>query len=213
MADRGFLGVSATDTATLAGAYPQTCRRRYEATPVQAPFRHEVGVRILVGALVRWGARHNLAVRPLLSFWRGHGYKSILRLRRGARRAEEALQGMAYVRIEDGDRGLAPKGPVGPLWGGPLMDEDFVNALRPRDDMPAAVSQIVERWREEATAPPLFYTTDEVARALRIPAPPMQRTLRSLHEAGFQATRTTFDPKGFRTDAAWAEICRVLKAS
>lgn len=211
VAPRGFLGVTATDTATLAGTYPQTCWRRYGATPVRAPFRHEVGVRILVGALVRWGARHDLAVRPLLAFWHGHGYKAILRVRRGARRAEEALRQMAHVRVEEGERVVGPVGPFGPLWGGPLMDGDLMASLQPSEGMPASVGRALERWREEAGAPPLFYTTDEVARAFRMPAPPMQRVLTSLRDAGYQASRTSFDPKGFKTDARWEEIRGVLQ--
>lgn len=91
------------------------------------------------------------------------------------------------------------------------MDADLLAALQPAGEMPAAVSKALERWREEAAAPPLFYTTDEVSRALHAPAPPMRRTLDALREAGHQATRTSFHPKGFRTDAGWREVLRALR--
>ncbi len=211
---RGFLAVTATDTAALAGTYPRTCMRRYGAMPIRAPFRHEAGLRILVGAIVRSAARADLAARPLLAFWREHYYKAFLEVSPGARRADEALSLMGYV-VHDptGPRAISSEGDVGPLWIGPLHQRDVLKRIRSRKYVPAAVDQYLEVWREEADAPPLFYTTDEVARAVRVQAPALRDVLRRLKEAGLESSRTTFHPKGFKTNATWQDLVRLFQPS
>jgi tRNA (guanine26-N2/guanine27-N2)-dimethyltransferase len=210
---RGFLALTATDTAALAGTYPRVCLRRYGARPLRAPISHEVGVRILAGYVVRTAAKYDMAARPLLCFWREHYYKAFFDVLPGARRADESISKLAYVRYDPGGpRDVVPQGPIGPLWAGPLHDAVIISSMRPRDYMPQAVSRYVEVWGQEALAPPLFYTTDELASRFRMQAPSMKRVIGILRDAGFTACRTTFHPKGFKTDAPWDELVRLLGA-
>lgn len=211
LAPRGTLALTATDTAPLAGTYPRTCRRRYGATSLKGPYGHEVGLRILAGFVVRAGARYDLAVRPLLCLWRGHFYKAFFAVQRGARRADEALEALRFVRVEDGERTLDGEGQAGPLWGGPLHDASLLARMEPREHMPGTVATLLDRWREEAEAPPLFYTTDEVASRLRRSPPPLRRAIEALEAAGFAASRTHLHPKGFKTDAPWEAILDLLR--
>ncbi len=211
LAPRGFLGVTATDTAPLAGTFPRTCLRRYGATSVKAPFSHEVGLRILVGFIVRSAAKYDLAARPVLTLWGGHYYRAYLEVTRGARRADEALRQIGQVAYTtNGNRGIAAKGAVGPLWTGNLHDVELLKCMTSMTYMPATVSNYREVLMEEATAPALFYTTDEVASSLRISPPPLDKVLDNLKDAGFEAARTTLNPKGFRTTASWDEVQRIL---
>ncbi|MFQ5918772.1 MAG: hypothetical protein ACE5I4_01840 [Thermoplasmata archaeon] len=208
----GYLAITATDTAPLAGTYPKTCRRRYGANPLRGPFRHEVGVRILAGFVVRTGARLELAVRPVLSMWRGHYYKLFFRVRSGARRADAALAQLGYIRSPEGkDRFLGPEGVAGPLWGGPLHDRDLLGEVHVPEHMPVSLDRLLEMWRGEAAAPPLFYTTDEAAHDLRVSPPSLAETQRKLSQAGFTFARTSFHPKGFKTDAPWEDVLRLLR--
>ena len=211
LSPRGFLALTATDTAPLAGTYPRTCRRRYGATPLKAPYGHEVGLRILAGFVVRAGARYDLGVRPLLLFWRGHFYKAFFAVQRGAQRADAALDALRFVRAGGGERRLDREGEAGPLWGGPLHEAALLDRMEARDHMPGTVADLLDRWREEAEAPPLFYTTDEVASRLKRSPPPLRRALAVLGEAGFAARRTHVHPKGFKTDAPWGAILDLFR--
>ncbi|MFQ5838987.1 MAG: tRNA (guanine(10)-N(2))-dimethyltransferase, partial [Thermoplasmata archaeon] len=204
---KGFLGVTATDAAALAGTYPRTCLRRYGTVSIKAPFSHEAGLRILAGYIVRTAAKYDMAARPLLSLWREHYYRAYFELLRGARRADDAVRELGYVHYQPrGPRGIEPRGEVGPLWKGPLYDDELLGRMRARDYMPRDVSRYLEMWQAESRAPPLFYTTDEVASRLRIQAPSMKRVLGRLSDAGFVACRTSFHPKGFKTTASWDEV-------
>lgn len=208
---RGTLGLTATDTATLAGTYPRTCARRYGARPLRAPIGHEVAVRILLGAVVRTAARHDLAARPRLAFWREHYYKVFLEIHRGARRADRALDQIGYVAYTPGgERAFVEEGPIGPLWTGLLHDPALLEEMRIRDYLPAAVGRAHARWSEEAGAPGLFYTTDEVGHALHRSPPAMGAALEALHAQGFSAVRTAFHPKGLKTEATWAELLKAM---
>ncbi|MFQ5908730.1 MAG: tRNA (guanine-N2)-dimethyltransferase [Thermoplasmata archaeon] len=210
----GYLAITATDTAPLAGTYPKTCRRRYDARPVAGPIRHEVGVRILAGFVVRSAARLEMAARPLLSMWRGHFYRLYFHVRLGARRADAALGQLGYVDFPDKkERLVGSAGEAGPLWVGPLHDASLLGRMSPPEYMPPLVDRLLEIWREEAEAPPLFYTTDEVAHHLRVSPPSLAETLRRLAGGGFEGRRTSFDPKGFKTNASWEDVLRLLRSS
>ncbi|MEE9236375.1 MAG: tRNA (guanine(26)-N(2))-dimethyltransferase [Thermoplasmata archaeon] len=214
LSPRGLLAITATDTAALAGNYPRTCLRRYGAVSVRSPFSHEVGLRILVGSIVRSAGRYDLAARPLLAFWREHYYKVFFEITSGARRSDEAVSHLGYAEYQPrGIRTMSSDGQIGPLWTGPLCELALLESFKPQDYMPAVVNRYIEIWQEEAVAPPLLYTTDEVASVLHIPAPPLHRVLETLREAGFEASRTTFHPKGFKTSADWEELYRLLGPS
>lgn len=209
---RGFLGLTATDTAPLAGTYPRVCRRRYGATPWKGPAGHEVGLRILAGNVVRIAARYDLAARPILSLWREHYYKQFFAVRRGARRADAALASVARIRWErPGPPVVDSGGPIGPLWTGPVHDPAVLDRMEVPDYMPGAVARLLDLFREEAETPPLFSTTDELASRAGISPPPLRPLIERLKEGGHSACRTSFHPKGLKTDAPWDEVVRLAK--
>jgi tRNA (guanine26-N2/guanine27-N2)-dimethyltransferase len=170
-----------------------------------------VGLRILAGCVVRTAAKYDLAARPLLSFWRDHCYKQFFEVRPGARRADAALATLGFVQPQEGGPPrIAAEGPVGPLWAGPLHDGDLLRQMKLADHLPAEMGRLLELWRVEADAPPLFFTTDMVGRRLRISPPPLRRALQALREGGYQAVPTSLHPKGVRTDAPWEEVLSLL---
>jgi hypothetical protein len=57
---------------------------------------------------------------------------------------------------------------------------------------------------------PFYYTIDEVGSALKVSPPPMRRILERLVQQGFRASRTSFRPTGFKTNASMEEIKRLL---
>lgn len=57
---------------------------------------------------------------------------------------------------------------------------------------------------------PFYYTIDEVGSALKVSPPPMRRILEQLIQQGFRASRTSFRPTGFKTNASMEEIKRLL---
>ena len=97
---------------------------------------------------------------------------------------------------------------AGPLWAGALFDGAFLEKLAtPREIAEKKdVAKLVSIWRKEAEAPPLYYTTGEIARLFHVEPPAIEDAVSALNENGFFACRTHFDPTGFKTDASFGAI-------
>lgn len=207
----GILAVTATDTATLNGVYPEACRRRYDARPMKAPFSKELALRLLAGAVVRTAARHDRAASPILCYARDHYVRLHLRIEDGAQKADNALGRMGYAWTDGKERGVAAKRPAdakwaGPLWTGPFVEGATVDAVlteaRTRG-FGRDVEKLLVRLVEEAEAPALFVTMAEIGRAGVDPLPRIDGLVDDLRAAGHAASRTHFDPQGVKTDAEW----------
>jgi len=215
---RGYLGVTATDKAPLSGVYPKACFRKYLGRPIRTEYSPEVGLRILIGFCVRSAAKHELGANPLVSFSCQHYFRIYLRMEQGANKADEALKNIGYVCHDKatGER-LCSESPIpeylnaGPLWMGPLLDERTVSELKSRPYIDESVRKMVEIWKEEVRAPPLYYTTDELAKMLKISPPPLGDLIEKLRAQGHFASRTHFIPTGLKTNATMKELKGLLK--
>lgn len=222
----GLVCATATDTGALAGAFPRACRRRYDARHGLncAPWKAEVGLRILGGSLTRAAARHDRAAIPVLSVAHGHWMRAVARVTDSKRGGDEALARLGDA-WQDGD-GLGHVGPLGaapagapsagPLWTGPLHGAALL------DGMTAAMSgkelargeevrALLGLLRGEATAPAFWVVPDRHQKALG-PPPRRDALLERLGAAGFAAARSHLDPQGVRTDAGLADLRRVWRA-
>ncbi len=214
----GILAVTATDTAALAGSYPDACRRKYDADPLPISTRHEVGLRILVGHCARTAGNHELGVRPLLSHSTDHYYRTYLEIRKGQNATEASLDNMGYYsanpttlenrlnRERDDELNVA-----GPLWIGKLWDGDFIGSLRPRLYMSAKTSNTLELIKRESEIDFPFYSSDELASKLGVLTPSIKKIYELMTENGFSFSPTHLDPKGFRTNAPIEEITSIFK--
>lgn len=216
LSGHGTIAVTATDTASLTGSAPNPCRRRYDARPFHGQGMHEAALRILAGAVVRQGARHERALTPVLAHATDHYVRVYLQSDTGARRIDEALDHLGFaVEEADGTRRVVPvehgvpsdaAAWGGPLWGGPLHDKDLIDKLGQRleahpqlDERP--LTRFFDRAGPESDAPPLYYEIGELARVARCGPPRLDVLLDALHAAGFQAARSHASDTGIKTDA------------
>jgi tRNA (guanine26-N2/guanine27-N2)-dimethyltransferase len=217
----GLLCVTATDTGALAGTYPRVCRRRYDAHHGlhAAPWRAEVGLRVLAGAVVRAAARFDRVAVPVLSLQNGHWMRVVARVEDGRKDADAALRRLADAVLEPetgSGRFLAPgearpkSAWAGPLWSGPLHDAEMAQAL-----LAARAAQQVARAREvdallplliQESAAPAFWVVPDRLQASLGPPPRRDRLLVRLAAAGHAASRSHLDPQGVRTDATLAAL-------
>lgn len=214
----GLVCATATDTGALAGAFPRACQRRYAAHHGlnAAPWRSEVGLRILAGALVRSAARFDRAATPVLCVSHGHWMRVVARVEDSKRGGDAAFRQLGDAWL--GPEGLPAAGPraagdgpwAGPLWTGPLHEPGLVDAMAQATvgktlARPDEVSALLTLLRGEADAPPFWVVPDLLQKAL---GPPPRRAvlMERLSKAGLRAARTHLDPQGVRTDAALADL-------
>lgn len=225
--DRGILGITATDATALAGVYPKVCRRRYLATPMHNELMHEVALRILAASAVRHAAKHEVALTPVVSHATDHYYRVSLAARRGASRADEALekvgvvafcQECAYRGFDDSERCPACGAPVdsaGPVWTGPLVDKDAIGAMLSRaEDFPLAhadSARLLDLLAQEADAPPLFYDLHEMGSRARVGSPRTEAVLDALRASGHKVAPVHFNGLAVRTDASAREMLDIVR--
>lgn len=219
---RGVLAVTATDTGVLCGAYRHACLRKYLAEPIRGELCHEAGLRILIGAVVRYAAKYDLGVEVLLAYYRDHYFRAFLRLKSGAKKADRSIERLGYLWQDETGRfryeeSFLPResGAYGPLWLGPLKNQEFVEdmlklaenlALAHRKTLP-----FLETISEELDVP-FHYDTHALARRHNLQVRKLADIIETLRERGYRATRTHFSPKAIKTDAPFEEVLDVLKS-
>ena len=221
---KGFIGVTATDTAALSGVYPGTCVRRYLARPLRGYLCHEVGLRILAGYVVRMAAKYDLGVSPVLSHFTRHYMRLYLMLGRGVSLAKESLGNMGFIYFCNSCKSFSfeqaevPSKSVcgcgcrlrhaGPLWLGSLNDKSILSKMQSfseRDDEKKLLSLLQCELDE-----PFFYDVHRVSSDLSVSSPKIDVVLERLRNQGFTASRTHFNPVGVKTDASLDVVKKTL---
>ncbi len=224
-----LLCITATDTAPLCGAHKKAGVRNYAAVPLKTEYYPEMGVRILMGAVARALAKHDKAMKPLLSYASAHYVRLFAAVKKDLKAADDCLENMGFVShcFNCGARewryGLAvhlpEKCPVcghatslaGPLWLGRLHDGEFcegvIEEIKRREFK--GVEKLVVSCRDELDIP-MHYDYHKLCKRLGITAMPTDELVLALREEGFQASRTHFSGVSFKTDAGIEEIKGVV---
>jgi len=224
---RNLLCVTATDTAPLCGAHFQSGVRSYSAVPRNTEYHAEMGVRVLLSALARTGARYDVAVTPLLTHATNHYVRTYLELDRGATVADAAIDELGYIYHcehclrRDTEYGLVADPPescpdctngvqtAGPVWLGPTRERQFVERVADAvtDDLGTAgraldlLGTIAGELDE-----PTHYDQHRLCKRWGRPAPAMDEFLEELRAAGYDASRTHYGGTTFETTASVAEV-------
>ncbi|ASJ00508.1 tRNA (guanine(10)-N(2))-dimethyltransferase [Thermococcus gorgonarius] len=218
---RGFLGVTATDTGVLCGAYRNACLRKYLAVPIRGELCHEAGLRILIGLVARYAAKYDLGVKVLLAYYRDHYFRVFLGLKSGARKADESLSNIGYLWQDKSgkfwySREFLPSesNAYGPLWLGELKDDDFMNSLlKKSQEVVLASNKTLEfiRLLSDELDVPFHYDTHAIARRHGLEVRKLAVIMEKLEKMGYRVTRTHFSPTSIKTDAPFDAVLDALR--
>ncbi len=197
---------------------------------MRTEYCHELAVRLLAGALVRGAAKHEIGVQIVFSH-STYNYARIYAIARyGAKKADDSLQKMGYILHcfncfhRETSVGVTPTvkhscpacgskiSIAGPLWIGELWARDFCTSMlklaagKKLNDQ-TMILKLLSTVEDEINAPVTYYVMDKICDKLGLPVPPLAKAIEALEKAGFQATRTHFNSKAFRTDAP-AEVVK-----
>lgn len=214
----GYLAVTATDTAPLAGAHRAKCERRYGARPLRGPMCHEMALRILIGFIAREAAKFDKGIIPMLSFSIDHYVRTYVQMKNGAAAADDSLSQLVYVAYdpETLERSVSKtpdeKHCYGPVWGGKLFDRDLLNRMSPEgmaDERRCA--RMLKIWREELDSNPYMYDMSEVASNVKVSTPRYDEFMEALSKEG-RSSPTHMSPTGFKTDVPVERIKEIFRA-
>ncbi len=224
---RNLLCITATDTAPLCGAHFHSGVRSYSAIPRNTEYHAEMGVRILISALVRTAARYDVAATPILTHATKHYVRTYLELDRGATAANDAIDWLGHIYHcehclhRETEQGLLADPPAecpncgygiqtaGPVWLGPTCDDEFVLAVRDAvsEEMGTADRAVdLLATLEDELPVPTHYDQHRLCKRWERSAPAMDDFLAALRDAGYEASRTHYGGTTFKTTASVAEI-------
>lgn len=198
---KGIIGITATDTAALAGTYEKACKRKYWAIPIRNELKHEMALRILIRKCQLIAAQYEKALIPVLSYFKDHYYKVFLKCIHKKSEADKVLLKHRYWNEK------------GPLWTGQLYEEETVKK---------ALENCSEEWKESYKLIKTIYEELEVdvfgfidlhafSKEYKIEKVPANKeVVKAIEEKGFIARRTHISNKGIKTNMPFEEVKDVI---
>ncbi|MGE0015097.1 MAG: N2,N2-dimethylguanosine tRNA methyltransferase [Candidatus Methanomethylophilaceae archaeon] len=216
---KGILGITATDTAPLAGAHSAKCRRRYQSEPVRGYMCHEGGLRILMCTIARELAKFDRGMAPMLSFSADHYYRTYVRVTEGAKAADRTLSQLGYMRYDTKtmERSISSRPDemhrLGPFWTGNLHDPVVLNGMSPEGMADERrCRKMLDLWRGEIDSEVFVYDLSELSSHIKMSPPKIEVMIDALCQYG-RASRTHISPTSFKTDLPLNEIVDVYRSS
>ena len=200
----GILAVTATDTAALAGTFPEACLRKYWAMPQRGSVQHEIGLRILIRKIQLIGAQYEKALIPIFSYSKEHYLRAFLQCTKGKKFVDGILRNHGMF------------GDAGPLWLGNLWDISSVKKMGsfPQKNFSKEFRPFIETIGKEASIPSVgFFDVHKVCEKFRLSAVPRTESiLEAIRNKGHAAARTHFNDDGIRTTMALENFEKVIKS-
>ncbi len=203
---KGILAITATDTAPLAGAQVGKCRRRYQSEPIRGYMCHEGGLRILMCNIAKELAKFDRGMKPLLSFYADHYFRTYVQVEEGANATDRSLEQIGYMQYDPKtlNRSIS-KMPdkehnKGPFWLGNLHDKQLLENMHPRDTAEEKrCVKMLDLWKNELDSEVFLYDISELSSFTKMSPPRMNDMMEALNEIG-NATMTHMSPTSFKTD-------------
>ncbi|MCL1811728.1 MAG: tRNA (guanine(26)-N(2))-dimethyltransferase [Methanomassiliicoccaceae archaeon] len=214
---KGIIAITATDTAPLAGAQAGKCRRRYQSEPIRGYMCHEGGLRILMCSIAKELAKFDRGMRPLLSFYADHYFRTYVQVEEGAAATDRSLEQIGFMRydaktLERSVSACRDKDhDKGPFWLGPLYDKGLLarmNAAGMEDERRCV--KMLGLWRNELDEEPFLYDVSELSSFAKMSPPKIEDLIEALNEVG-KAAPSHMSPTSFKTDLKTKEVISIYK--
>ena len=209
---KGILAITATDTAPLAGAHAPKCRRRYQSEPVRGYMCHEGGLRILMCSIARELAKFDRGMKPLLSFYADHYFRTYIQIEEGAEKADRMMDQLGYMEynMETLERSTSKHydsiHKYGPFWLGPLHDQEFVSRM---DATGMAAEKrcrkYLDLWKNELDTEVFVYDMSELSSYIKKSPAKLADFIELLNAHG-KASPTHICPTSFKTDLPLKDV-------
>ncbi len=192
----GYLGITATDLSALTGSAPMKTRRRYNAFIVNDRLRHESGIRLLMSYVAGRAAALDRYIIPILSFWKSHYYRIIVRVKNGTGEADKMLENIGQTNKYSELSPIYRDIPEGPMWKSVLNSVEVVQAIAARsfEYLDNNSVELMNRLGDEDKMF-LFYELTDFASHFKRNLPKLEELMSEMSaETGEKVFRTHFSP-------------------
>ena len=102
---------------------------------------------------------------------------------------------------------------AGPLWIGKLFNKEFVQSMLeeiPNYLVDKRCEKTLEKCILESDMPGTYFTLDEIASKAKVAPMGLDKIIKKLEKEGYQASPTSLNPTGFRTNCTIDNICKLF---
>ena len=219
----GLLSVTATDLQVLHGLFNNAAKRRYYGVPIKTKFSNEIAIRLIIGCIHLISSRLDITVQPKFVDNDMHYYRVYLKILNKPEQ-EDRMGFIIYCR-QCGMRKTVKsivnecelcKGKIetaGPLWIDKIFDKDFVATMKDQVNnltVNKKCDVILEKCYDESDLQPTYFTLDEIASRMKSAPLKLDTAIQKLQDSGFNASRTSLNPTGFRTNCQINDILKIF---
>jgi tRNA (guanine26-N2/guanine27-N2)-dimethyltransferase len=234
--DGGLISITATDTTVLCGVYPVVCHRRYYGRSLNTHYTNEIALRLVLSLIALTAARLNLAIEPVFVHANLHYLRIYVKVLVSSSKANKVYDNIGYLRhcFKCGNRNVVKRHDIsevceicgnnfsvaGQLWINRLFDKNFIGKSISHQSVNDGIQAMKEMDRcqklfsiclDELDDIPYYFRGDDIASKLRINPYPLQTVVDKLSSSGYRASKTSFNPSAFKTNARINEILDVLR--
>ena len=220
----GLLSVTATDLQVLHGLFNNAAKRRYYGVPIKTKFSNEIAIRLIIGCIYLISSRLDITIQPKFVDNDMHYYRVYLKILNKPEQ-EDRMGFIIYCRqcgMRKSVKNIVSecefcKGKIeaaGPLWIDKIFDKDFVAKMK--DEVKNITVNkkcdiILEKCYEESDLQSTYYTLDEIASRMKLAPLKLDSAIQKLRDSGFNASRTSLNPTGFRTNCQINNILKIFR--
>lgn len=213
--NNGVIGITATDTAALAGTYPKATLRKYWATPLRNYLMHEIGVRIFLRKIQLIAAHYEKAAIPVFSYSSQHYYRVFVKIIDSKTECDKIIKQHGEMYYCKNCMGLSKQKCsvhenslyVGPLWFGLLWDKEIAQKIAKANKWKEN-ELLLNTISEESSVNEIgFFDIHAFARSRHLSSlPKINEFVELIKSNGYETARTHFSLYGIRTKAPIKEI-------
>ena len=230
----GILSVTGTDTASLSGTFPDTCKRIYWAKPLYTNLMHETGLRILIRKVQLIAAQHDKALIPVYSYFKDHYNRIFFKCIKGRLEVDKLIKQHKYVlycancmsfNISDCNYMICDECSkqlkrdvlmdyAGPMWVGDLYDPVLAQKVFSDTcikDLTSEQKNFLETIMNESKLHFFgFYNIHELCKHYKKDIPNFEALTKKIVEKGFVVSRTHFTLLGLKTNIPLDELIKLI---
>jgi len=219
----GVLSCTSTDLQVLNGLFQDACKRKYGGIPIRVEYGNEIAIRLILGCLRMVSGRLGIEIIPLYVESNMHYYRTYVKVHNRPDQKQNlgyiaqcktcghrlmTLEVETYCELCKSQNSVA-----GPLWIGKIFDKDFVENMileLSNFNVDKVCEKSLKKCALESDMPGTFFTLDEIASRMKGSPLKLENAITRLQNNGFNASPTSFNPTGFRTNAKINEIISIF---